>query len=203
MQLMRLAWSETRERLRADWQRLRSLQPRGSDLALTFSASFLCVLLYRLSNHCYRADRRWLARVIWHLNTVLTGADISEPADLGPGLVVLHPPGVSVMGKAGRNLTLMASCGMGGELGRDDNVAGWPGVPVLGDDVTLEPHAGVAGPVRVGDRVRVGACIFLTRDVPDDTWVESPRVRFLKQGHDGEQAAGAATAPTSVCGVLE
>jgi serine O-acetyltransferase len=144
------------------------------------SASFLCVLLYRLSNHFYRARHHWISRALWHLNVLLTGADISDPADLGAGLVVLHPPGTSIMGTAGRNLLVAACCGIGGEVGRHTTVAGWPGVPLIGDDVVLEPHSGIIGPVRIGDRVRVGAGTIVCRDVPDDTLVESPRVRFLR-----------------------
>ena len=53
------------------------------------------------------------ARLVWHLNLVLTGADISEPADLGRDPVIMHPPGTAIMGTAGRNLTVMACAGIG------------------------------------------------------------------------------------------
>jgi acetyltransferase-like isoleucine patch superfamily enzyme len=83
------------------------------------------------------------------------------------------------MGHAGRNLTVMPCAGLGGEIGRRHDAGAGPGVPFLGDDVVLEPHCGVLGPVRVGNRVRVPAGIGLTRDVPDDAILEGARVRLL------------------------
>jgi serine acetyltransferase len=49
--------------------------------------------------------------------------------------------------------------------------------------VILEPHCGVLGPVKVGNRVRVGAAVIVSRDVPDDAFVEGPRPRLLAQRH--------------------
>lgn len=182
LRMNRLTWKQTLGRLRADHGRLLSLLSQREPTAPKHAylhPSFLCVLLYRISNYLYRSNHRWGARLVWHFNLVLTGADISEPADLGEGLVILNPPGVAIMGTAGRNLTVMPCAGLGAELGRYEDVGGGAGFCVLGDDVVLEPHSGVLGPVRVGNRVRVGAGIALTRDVPDDTVVEGPKPRFI------------------------
>lgn len=180
----RLTWKQTLAKLRADHVRLVSLlgarHPHPPSQAY-FHPSFICVFLYRVSNHLYRSNHRWLARFIWHANVLLTGADISEPADLGEGLVVLHPAGVAIMGTAGRNLTVMACAGLGAELKRYEDIGAGPGFCLIGDDVVLEPHSGVLGPVRTGHRVRVGAGITLTRDVPDDTIVEGPRLRLFRR----------------------
>jgi serine O-acetyltransferase len=118
---------------------------------------------------------------VWHFNTLLTGADISEPADLGEGLVIVSPPGTTIMGTAGRNLTVMPCAGMGGEVGRRKNVGAGPGLPLLGDDVILEPHTAVLGPVRIGHFVRVPAGIVLTTDVPDGSEIERPRLRLRRR----------------------
>lgn len=181
--VQRLSVADTRARMRADHARLlgilRSGQPDAPPRSARLHPAYICVALYRISNHLYRAGHRLSARLVWHLNLVLTGADISEPADLGPGLVIMHPPGTAIMGTAGRNLTVMACAGIGGELGRREDVGAGPGLAVLGDDVVLEPHSGVLGPVRIGHRVRVGAGIAIARDVPDDTCVEWPQPRYL------------------------
>lgn len=184
MHLARLTWRDTRARMRADHSRLLMLlaqivpqPPRRAYL----HPSFVCVFLYRLSNHLFRSDHNWLARIVWHLKVVLTGADINYMANLGPGLVVPYPAGVSIMGEAGSNLTAMACSGLGGEINRHQDVAGWPGVPHLGDDVVLEPHSGILGPVRIGHRVRVGAGVIVTCNVPDDTHVAGPRPKFLRR----------------------
>ena len=146
-----------------------------------FHPSFVCALLFRLSNHSYRAGHQRLARLVWHLNVIATGADISEPNDIGEGLLITSPPGTAITAKAGRNLTVMPCAGLGGELGRWEDVGAGPGLPVLGDDVTLEPHSGVLGPVRIGHRVRLTAGTVVTQDVPDDTIVEGPRPRFVRR----------------------
>lgn len=173
----RLTARQTISRIRADWGRLEEILGRR----ILFHVSLLCVLLYRISNHLFRARRRYLARMVWHANTVLTGADISPPADLGEGLVVLGPAGTAIMARAGRNLTVMPLAGIGSELGRRQDVGAGPGLPVLGDDVILEPHSGVLGPVRIGDRVRVGAGALATTDLEDDTRLEAPPPRFIKK----------------------
>jgi serine O-acetyltransferase len=172
-----LTWRETSARLRADRARLRQFLRDGRSLWL--HPSYLCVLLHRISHHLYRGGHRFAARAVWHFNVLLTGADISEPADIGPGLLVMNPAGCAIMGRAGRNLTVMSCAGLGGETGKTEDVGGGPGVPLLGDDVTLEPHCGVLGPVQVGSRVRVPAGIGLTQNVGDDMLIEGPRPRCL------------------------
>lgn len=184
MKLERLTWKQTWARLRADRRRLGALlsSAQGAPpIALTLHPSFLCVLLYRVSNHFYRAGHKYVARFFWHLNFLLTGADISAPADIGEGLVVMCPPGTAIMAKVGRNLTVMPCAGLGGELGRREDVGAGPGLPVVGDDVILEPHSGVLGPVVVGHRVRVPASIGITHDVPDDTLLQGLEARFLRR----------------------
>jgi serine O-acetyltransferase len=176
-----LTWRETRRRLAADRARLRDLLgvARGEGLRwLALHPSYVCVFLYRLSHHLHRGGHRHLARVFWYANVLMTGADISAPADLGEGLVIVSPAGIAVSGKAGRNLTLMPLAGMGSELGRRDDIGGGPGLPVVGDDVVLEPNCGVLGPIRIGHRARVGAAVAVTRDLPDDCVAEAhaPRV---------------------------
>lgn len=182
MNLRRYRWKETRALLHADYARLcEVLQNRdGSNPPMMFChPSFVCVFLHRVSNHFQRAGHRYVARIFWHLNVLLTGADISELSDLGGGLVILGPPGTAIMGHAGRNLTVMQCAGLGGEIGRRNDAGSGPGVPFLGDDVVLEPHCGVLGPVKVGSRVRVPASMGVNRDVPDDAILEGARVRIL------------------------
>jgi serine O-acetyltransferase len=178
-----LSWRETRDRIHADRARVQELlagQDRGMSSAV-FHPSFVSVALYRVSNHCYRRDHRWLARLIWHLNLLLTGADLSAPADIDAGLLLYYPPGVSITGTAGRNLTVMACSGMGGEIGRVEDIGAGPGLPVVGDDVVLEPHSSIWGPITVGNRVRVEAGTALTQSVPDDTVVLGLKPRFIKR----------------------
>ncbi len=179
-----ITWKETRYRIKSDHSRLllvlQQLKSRSPQSAY-LHPSFICILLYRFANHFCRSQHNWIARFFWHLNLLLTGADISEYANIDKGLVVLNPPGISIMGTAGRNLTVMACAGLGAELGRLQDIGAGPGFCLLGNDVIMEPLSGVLGPVRVGDRVRIGAGVLITKDVPDDTLVEVPQARFIHQ----------------------
>jgi serine O-acetyltransferase len=181
VELERLTWKQTRSRLRADRARLLArleASGAGRPTLLRLHPSFVCVRLYRISNHFFRGGHRHLARLAWHLNVLLTGADISPPSDLGEGLDVVSPVGIAIMGKAGRNLTVGPMAGMGGEVGRREDVGAGPGLPVLGDDVVLEHHAGVLGPIRIGDRARIGAGALALKDVAADTLLRGPEPRF-------------------------
>jgi serine O-acetyltransferase len=180
----RLTWRQTGARIRADKARVAAwLQSQNGRPvpAVRLHPSFVCVLLYRLSNHFYRAGHRYIARLLWHINFMVTGADISEPADLGEGLLILSPPGTAIMGTAGRNLTVMPCAGLGSDMSRDHDIGAGPGLPLLGDDVVLEPHCGVLGPTKVGNRVRVPAGLGLTQDVGDDVLICGPEPRFLRR----------------------
>jgi serine O-acetyltransferase len=175
----KLDWKTTISRIKADRLRLAVLLSLSQDgLGILLHPSFLCVAMYRISHHFNASGHTLMARFMGQVNELLTGADISPAADIEDGLVIFTPPGTAISGRAGRNLTVMPCAGLGGEIGRLEDVGGGPGLPVLGDDVILEPHGGVLGPTRVGNRVRVGAGVVVTRDVPDDTIVEGPRPRL-------------------------
>lgn len=150
--------------MRQDRDRLIALRPA----TLFLYPPYLCVLLYRVSHYLQRRGNIRLARLIWHANQIATGADIVPSARFGGGLVISRPVGISLVGVAGKNLTVMAQAGLGGEIGRLQDVGAGPGLPLLGDDVILEPSSGVLGPVRIGSRVRLAAGYIATRDIADD-----------------------------------
>ena len=183
-------WKKTRWLISQDRQRLVKMLTVGQNQHIGgayLHPSFICVFLYRLSNHFYRADYRLVARIIWHLNLLVTGADISEPANIGPGFVVMNSPGTHIMGSAGCNLTIGACSGLGGEVGRGTDVGAGPGFCMLGDDVTLEAHTAILGPVKVGNRVRICASAVLTKDVADDNEVLPPKNRLISTSNPQEK----------------
>lgn len=188
---VRMSWEETKSYLCRDYERLCEVRAERTpyDMGTVWlSQSFICVLLFRCSSHAYRSGYNWISRFLWHLNILVTGADISLPAEIGPGLVIMHPTGTSIMGRIGKNFTVLACAGSGGEVGRHNKVGNWPGVPLIGDDVTFEAHSGVLGPFTIGDRVQLCAGAIVTRDIPDDTVVESPRVRIVTQNYIEDSA---------------
>lgn len=169
---MRLALHEDRERLTA-W-----LAPEGTSFS-RWHPGYLCVFLYRISHYLHTGGHKLLARAFWQINSLLTGSDLPPAISIGPGLLVPVPSGVAVACRAGRNLTILMCSGLGSEIGRFDDIGAGPGLPLIGDDVTLEPHSGVLGPVRIGDRVVLKAGAVVSFDVPSDTQARPPAPRFL------------------------
>ena len=178
-----LKWNVTTSRTRQDYRRLRELLAAGGAAPrfLVLHPSFVTVFLHRLSHHCFRNRHRFLARFFWHVNVIVNGADISPPADIDAGFVISSPAGVAVSGRAGVNLTLMPLAGLGGELGRRQDIGAGPGLPWLGDNVVLEPNSGVLGPVRIGHAARIGAAVIVTTDVPDGAIVIAQRPRVHRR----------------------
>lgn len=185
MSTLPITWKETRVRLAADRRRfLDHHRATGlpAPVCLLFEPAWLCVWLHRIAHFLQRRGRGRLARLVAHAGLVLTGGDVAPGSDLGAGLLIPHPAAVSLCGRSGRNLTVMALAGLGGEaLDPDRDAGAGPGMPLLGDDVVIEPHAGVLGPVRIGSRVRIRSGCMVTSDVPDDAVVEGPRPRILKR----------------------
>jgi serine O-acetyltransferase len=96
-------------------------------------------------------------------------ADIHHGADIGKGLLISHPAlGIvisqhAVIGE--RAILTGGNCiGIRRVLRAGEAV-------VIGDDVNLGANAVVLGPVRIGNRARIGAGAVVVTDVPDDTAV--------------------------------
>lgn len=173
----RLTWRQTREYLRSDTARLREFRQRegvSAPPAAFLDPAWLAVALHRLARYLEGRGRRRTARWVAGINELCTGAHLEPDADLGPGLVIPFPAGVFVAGSAGRNLTVLAM----GILGPDEP-AGRARRPVLGDGVLVEHHAGVIGPVRIGDGVRIGPGRLVMHDVRSGETLPAVPVRCL------------------------
>ena len=160
-------WRGLRERLCADAARLRGFQESkfGYRLRAWFiDPAWWVVLLHRLSAFAWRRGHRKTARLLMQANAMATGADIHPAADLGPGLLIPTPCGVTLSCKAGRDLTVMALAGVGGSLDGEDIGAG-PGLPVLGNGVVIGPFAGLQKAIRVGDGAVVEGGAGALKDV--------------------------------------
>lgn len=169
-----ISFSETRRRLRADTERIRTMLSARFESApiwLWFDISFQCVLLHRLSHYFWRRGARKSARLCMQVNSILTGADFHPNSDIGGGLLVPNPVTIAVSGSAGENLTLMPLSGLG-MLPRATDVGAGPGVALLGDNIWMGAGSGVLGPVRVGTGTRVDPGASLTRTTPENCVVE-------------------------------
>lgn len=178
----RITFKEVKRRLKVDHERLLSIlntQSLYRRKRAWLHPSFQAVFLFRIANYCRARAWNTLGRLIWQFNLFWTGADISEHADILEGFVVMHPIGVAVMGSAGKNLSLGACAGLGGETGKHEDIGAGPGFCLLGDDVSIASHSGVLGPVRIGNNVNIGAVVVVTRNIESNTDVLSYDIRTL------------------------
>jgi serine O-acetyltransferase len=141
--------------LRADWAAVVRRSP--NPLGLVYP-QFFAVAAYRISNALWRRKMNKLSRVAMVVGQLVTGAEISGAATIGPGLRISHTGGI-VVGEvvAGENLTLYAGALLGNHRGR---------APTLGNDVSICSKATVIGPVHVGDGAIVGPHALVLQDVP-------------------------------------
>lgn len=85
--------------------------------------------------------------------------------NIGDGLVLAHPYGITVNGgaKIGKDCTLFKGCTIGGIRGGNK-----AGAPILGDRVVVCSNAMVCGNITVGNDVLIAAGAFVNFDIPDN-----------------------------------
>lgn len=148
---------------------------------LTFcTVRYQAVWLYRLSSRA-GAIRPAFGYLIKQLNQVLTGADISWQADIGPNLILFHPSGVVI----GPGVVIGSDCHIqqGVTLGGSGKVRDESVFPKLGRNIYLGAGCRVLGGVVIGNRVTVGANAVVLSDISDDsTAVGVPAVARSRHG---------------------
>lgn len=177
-----MSWSTWRADVLQDWD-----CNRGSTKSQVIMAAF------RQAHRCHR--RRGLgAQVVVTgykvLTTWLLGVELPPETVVGPALRLVHPQAIVVNGESriGARCLLRASTTLGNVVDEDGRPSGSPAV---GDDVELGVGVIVIGPVRIGDRARVGAGAVVLRDVPADAVAVGNPARVLpRRGQrPGDQAA--------------
>ena len=152
------------------WQ-AQHVRPRdGAPLDVRLSARSVLVLLwrfpalwatlfYRASFWCTGHRVRVVPSILYRLNMLCFGIEISSAMPVGPGLYIPHPSGMVVMARRiGANVTLVHACTLGMRDTHD--------FPVLGDAVFVGAGARVLGGIRLGDGCSVGANAVVIHDVP-------------------------------------
>ncbi len=177
---MSTSWQETRTRLKQDRQRLLSIaQQEGvngfnwpsSSWRIFFHPSYQCVVLHRLSHFFYSNGYRSIARLLWHINLIITGADITPNTNIAGGLLVKAPMRVTMVGQAGENLTVEGHGGFGGGRSSDDIGAG-PGLPILGNNVSIAYGSMALGPIRIGNNVTIEPRANVSKHIADNTRIK-------------------------------
>jgi serine O-acetyltransferase len=126
----------------------------------------LAVGLHRLAHWLFSGELFFLARMINHLSRFFTGIDIHPGAVIGRHLFIDH--GFIVIGETavvGEEVTIYQHVTLGGT--NPTSGEGGNRHPTIGNGVIIGSGAAVLGPIRVGDRARIGANAVVTKDVPE------------------------------------
>ena len=122
---------------------------------------------HRVANWLYHARLFFLARLINHLSRMLTAIDIHPGAQIGRNFFIDH--GFTVIGETaeiGDNVTIYQCVTLGGT--NPTNGKAGKRHPTLADNVIIGSGAQVIGPIHVGARARIGACLLYTSDAADE-----------------------------------
>jgi serine O-acetyltransferase len=140
---------------------------RNGELFAHLYPHLFAVVAYRVAHRLGKGGFPRIAHLVSVIAQTLTGAEIGWTAEIGPGLVLDHPLGVILADgcAAGRNLRVGAAVILG-YISGDPESDPSQGCPTIGDNVEIWARATVAGPVFVGDGVRVGAHALVLEDVP-------------------------------------
>jgi serine O-acetyltransferase len=122
-------------------------------------------LVVRAQQCLHRAGHTRAAGLLRVLGNVWLGADFGAGMQIGRGLLLAHPVGVT-MGFGlvlGENITMAGGVTCAARY--YDPTAGEQAFPVVEDDVTLGAHAVLVGGVRIGRGATVGANSVVLSDV--------------------------------------
>lgn len=126
--------------------------------SLLLNPSLHAAALFRLAARSPR-PLHWFWRnlLLWKHS-----CDISRGVEIGPGLFLPHPYGITLATgvRIGRDVTLLSGVTIGTKAGDTSEV------PMLGDRVIVYVGAVIAGGHTIGDDAVIGANAVVNRDLP-------------------------------------
>nr|WP_225443348.1 DapH/DapD/GlmU-related protein [Lolliginicoccus lacisalsi] len=122
------------------------------------------LLLRAQENSALSRSGGW-RKLLRQVTLLLTGADFVPGCRIGPGVMMQHPNGIVISGRAviGANATILQQVTVGEAIGSDGAP---PRAPRIGDGVLLGAGCKVLGGVEVGDGAAVGANAVVLQAVP-------------------------------------
>lgn len=107
--------------------------------------------------------------------------DFEISGEIGEGLKVYHGHGTVInCERIGKKCVIYQGVTIGKSKAKDGK-----NKPVIGDNVVIYTNAVVAGGIKIGNNVRIGAGTVVLKDVPDNTVVIGERCKFRE--NDSQQ----------------
>lgn len=145
--------------------------------------AFVSLLIYRYGRWAWHRKNpvaRWFANKLYGLMKVfilnVTKVWIPPGTTIGRDFHIIHAEGslsIHPDSVIGDRCGVMHNVTIGTNMG--------PGAPVIGDDVFVGVNSTVLGPIRIGDRVRIGANTAVTTNVPSDSIVIGSPAKIFKR----------------------
>ncbi|WP_091430636.1 serine O-acetyltransferase [Flavobacterium degerlachei] len=164
----------------------------GHFFAIVFlSQGFWAIFQYRIANGIYRKIRIPIVRHIlllfclfWQkIVEITTGISIPASVQIGHSFYIGHFGGIILNGNAviGNNCNISQGVTIG-----ISGIENKRGVPVIGNDVYIGANAVLAGKIRVGNSVLIGACSMVNSSIADNAVVMGvPAVVISNHGSKG------------------
>ncbi len=159
-------WAQLGEDLSCVFQRDPAARSRLE--VMTTYPGVHAILTHRISHRLWQAGWRYPARFLSFLGRTLTNVDIHPGARIGRRFFIDHGACVVIgeTAEVGDDVTLYHGVTLGGTSWNKGKRH-----PTLADGVVVGAGAKILGPIRVGERVRVGANSVVVKDVPADRTV--------------------------------
>ena len=154
--------------LREDVQMVFDRDPAARSVLeiLTCYPGLHAVWLHRLAHVIWKKRLRFLARLLSHVNRLVTGIEIHPGAHIGRRFFIDHGAGVVIgeTSEIGDDVTIYQGVVLGGvslQKGKRH--------PTIGNKVVIGSGGIILGPVTIGDGCRIGASSVVVTDIPPCT----------------------------------
>lgn len=141
------------------------------------------IIHHRLAHVLYQLGAKLLARLVAEISHTKTGIDIHPGANIGPSFFVDHGTGVVIGETAivGERVRIYQAVTLGARhFPTDDTgrvVKGNLRHPIVEDDVVIYAGATILGRIVIGKGSTIGGNVWLTEDVPPNSFVTQATVR--------------------------
>lgn len=135
--------------------------------------------LYYLANFLYRKNVPLIPRFLMLCVRFIWGSFIPYQAKIGRGVSFGHGMGIVIA----RPAVIGERCLIRHQVTIDNS---GNGAAMIGDDVRIGAGAKIIGPVKIGNRVLIGANAVVLSDVPDDVTVAGIPARIVRYHKEAE-----------------
>lgn len=161
----------------------------GGWLSTALQPGTLAVMVYRYAGWTMRIPGplkipfKVLYFILFYVVQALTGISVQAYAKIGRRFVILNHDCVFVVAeRIGDDFTVCQGVTVG-------NVRGSKRLPMIGNNVFLEPGCKILGDITIGDNVVVRANSLVLNDVPSDSIAVGNPARILKRPADPAPAS--------------